>query len=95
MTDLLDVPQTVENSQFNAILEQTSSIQEKANNLEIKNYEDTVLAVDIRKEAKDLEKTIEEKRVTMVKPMNDMVSAINQKAKEIKEPIQTIINTID
>jgi len=97
MTDLLDVPHTVtvENSQFNAILEQTSSIQFKANDLEIKDYEDTVLAVEIRKEAKELEKTIEEKRVTMVKPMNDMVSAINQKAKEIKEPIQTVINTID
>lgn len=96
MSDLLNVQPQTEMKEFKVLQDSIVSLQEKYSALvDIKSYEDTLIAVEIRKEAKSLEKDIEEKRDTMVRPMNDMVGQINKKAKEIKQPILDVVADID
>lgn len=66
---------------------QTFEIQKKISALQIVSTEDTTTAKVIEKECTSLEKLIEEKRVEIVKPLNDFVSGINALAKTLMSPV--------
>ena len=80
---------------FEMVTEQLQPLQLKVTELVVEKQEDTVVAVALRKQLKAIQNDVEGKRVDATKPMNEMVKAINAKAKEIEQPILELLKTID
>lgn len=94
MTDLLTAP-TPNTTAMDYFLQTVDELRAKVDWLVVATTEDAIVAIDLRKELKAVENDIEKKRVDMVKPMNDYVSQINTKAKEIKEPVLSLLSVVD
>ena len=80
---------------FEMVTEQLQPLQLKVTELVVEKQEDTVVAVALRKQLKAIQNDVEDKRVDATKPMNEMVKAINAKAKEIEQPILDLVKQID
>ena len=86
---------TVPPTLFEVVTQQLQPLVTKVTDLVVEKQEDTVVAVALRKELKAIQNDVESKRVDATKPMNDMVKAINAKAKEIEQPILDLVKQID
>jgi len=64
-----------------ALISESSNIIEQANQLVIKNQQDMEAAINVSKTIRETIKAAEEERKSLVKPLNDHVSMINNRYK--------------
>jgi hypothetical protein len=55
--------------------------------IQIKDKETSLQADKLLRSCNEIEKEIENQRVNMVKPLNDIVKTINSKAKDVSAPV--------
>jgi len=72
--------QTIEN--------QISPVVEKAQDYVVENIKDVENASAFLKEIKDMEKIVEDKRITFTKPLNESLKNINDTFKKMREPLE-------
>lgn len=85
----------VSTSTLDIVLTKLEPLKMKIATMTITSHDDTIVAVEYRKQLKEIEKDIETTRTTMVKPMNDTVTAINARAKEILQPVLQTVAELD
>lgn len=74
--------------EFDAVQATANAALEVANAVEVQDIETAATAKAQALELQKIEKSIEEVRVALVKPLNDQVREINAKAKAITAPIE-------
>ena len=85
----------VPTTKLDIFISKTQDIYQQEKDLQVCCIEDTTKAIELRKQAKSLENEIEEMRTSITKPMNDYLSQINLRAKELKQPVLDTIWLID
>ena len=73
---------------------QISPVIEKAGRYFINTIEDVDSASLFLKEIKDMEKTVEDKRLTFTKPLNESLKNINDTFKKMREPLEQARNLL-
>jgi len=71
-----------------------STLQKKANELEIIDSKTQEQGNDMRSEVRKIEKKIEERRKYFTAPMNEIIKKINNQAKDLKKPLQEVNSII-
>jgi hypothetical protein len=69
---------------------QLTGLQQRSKEIAITSHDDVVKANDFLKEVKAFTKYVEEQRTALTKPLNDVVTQINDMAKKYKGPGDTI-----
>lgn len=82
-------------SEVLAIEQASGTLKETGTEITIQNEEERLIANDTLALIKKHQKALEEKRVFYVKPHNDFVGAINQKAKDIKAVLNETYKLVD
>ena len=67
---------------------QISPVIEKAQSYVVENIKDVENASAYLKEIKDMEKIVEEKRITFTKPLNESLKNINDTFKKMRQPLE-------
>lgn len=67
---------------------QISPVVEKAQSYVVENIKDVENASAYLKEIKDMEKVVEEKRITFTKPLNESLKNINDTFKKMRQPLE-------
>jgi len=67
---------------------QISPVIEKAQGYVVENIKDVDSASSFLKEIKDMEKIVEDKRLTFTKPLNESLKNINDTFKKMREPLE-------
>ena len=73
---------------------QISPVVEKAGNYVVNTIADVDNASSFLKEIKDMETTVENKRLTFTKPLNESLKNINDTFKKMKEPLEQARNLL-
>ena len=71
-----------------------NNLVERANTLAVAKIEDIQVATVVLKECQSTEQLIEERRVSITKPINDFVKEVNVLFKEVSLPLLTAKNTV-